>query len=67
MWDVLDVTLFMDQGQVFNNFSDIEMDRFKSSYGFGAHLLTAKGLAFRGEMAFSTESTRFILSISPTF
>lgn len=67
MWDVIDVTLFMDQGQVFNTFRDIEIDRFKSSYGFGAHVLTEKGLAFRGELAFSAESTRFILSISPTF
>ncbi len=67
MWDVLDVTLFMDQGQVFNNFSDIGMDNFESSYGFGVHILTAKGLAFRAEMAFSTEATRYIISITPTF
>ena len=67
MWDVLDVTLFMDQGQVFNNFSDIAFDRFEPSYGFGVHLLTAKGLAFRAEMAFSSETSRYILSITPTF
>ena len=67
MWDVLDVTLFMDQGQVFTDFSDIALDKFESSYGFGVHLLSSKGLAFRAELAFSNEDTRYILTISPNF
>jgi outer membrane protein assembly factor BamA len=67
MWNFSDVVLFVEEGQVFNDFSDISIDDFHTSYGFGFHLISAKGFAFRSEFAFSRDNSRFILSISPNF
>jgi uncharacterized integral membrane protein len=61
------VTLFVDQGQVFKDFEDIAYNRFRTDAGFGFHLVTGGGLAFRSEFAFSKSTSRFIISISPTF
>lgn len=67
VWDFLDMTLFIDEGQPFNRYSDLQLSDFETSYGFGLHLLSAKGLAFRSEFAFSNEGSRWIISISPNF
>jgi outer membrane protein assembly factor BamA len=67
IWDFLDMIIFTDQGQSFNKFSDIALKDFRSSYGFGFHLLSQQGLAFRSEFAFSNEGGRFIISITPNF
>lgn len=67
VWDFADVALFVDQGQVFNNYEDITYNRFRTNAGFGFHLVTGGGLAFRSEFAFSKTTSRFIISISPTF
>lgn len=67
LWDFSDAVLFVDEGQVFNHFSDIGISRFHTSYGFGFHLISASGFAFRSEFAFSRETSRFILLISPNF
>lgn len=67
IWDFSDAVLFVDEGQVFNRYSDIGIRDFYTSYGFGFHLLSAQGFAFRSEFAFSRETSRFILLISPNF
>lgn len=67
MWDFADVVFFLDEGQVFNEYSDIGIKDFHSSYGFGFHLISSKGFALRSEFAFSRETSRFILVISPNF
>lgn len=67
IWNFADVVLFVDEGQVFNHFSDIGLNKFQTGYGFGFHLISAKGFAFRSEFAFSRETSRFILLISPNF
>ncbi len=67
IWDFSDVVLFVDEGQVFNHYSDIGINDFHTSYGFGFHLISTKGFAFRSEFAFSRETSRFILLISPNF
>ena len=67
LWDFSDVVFFVDEGQVFNQYSDIGIDDFHTSYGFGFHLISSKGFAFRSEFAFSRETSRFILLISPNF
>ncbi|MFW6347146.1 MAG: BamA/TamA family outer membrane protein [Cyclonatronaceae bacterium] len=67
IWDFSDIVLFVDEGQVFNHFSDISPHRFHASYGIGVHLISAAGLALRSEVAFSREDSRFILLISPNF
>lgn len=67
IWDFMDMVIFTDQGQPFNQYSDIALADFRSSYGFGFHLLSQQGLAFRSEFAFSSEGGRFIISITPNF
>lgn len=67
MWNFADVVLFVDEGQVFSRFKDIGINEFNTSYGFGFHLISTKGFAFRSEFAFSKESSRVILTISPNF
>jgi len=67
MWSFADVVFFVDEGQVFNDFSEIGVKDFHTSYGFGFHLISSKGFALRSEFAFSRETSRFILVISPNF
>ncbi len=67
IWDFLDMVIFVDEGQPFNKYSDLSFGDFRSSYGFGFHLLSDNGLAFRSEFAFSNEGGRFIISITPNF
>ena len=65
MWDFADVVLFVDEGQVFDSYSDIHINDFHADYGFGFHLITGRGFAFRTEFAFSKETSRVILSVTP--
>ncbi|HKL19354.1 MAG TPA: BamA/TamA family outer membrane protein [Halalkalibaculum sp.] len=67
LWNFADITLFVDEGQVFSRYSEISIPDFHTSYGFGFHLISSKGFAFRSEFAFSKESSRVILSINPNF
>jgi len=67
VWNFADIVLFVDEGQVFSRYSDIAFNDFHTSYGFGFHLISTKGFAFRSEFAFSKESSRVILSINPNF
>lgn len=67
IWNFSDMVFFIDEGQVFNQYSEIGIDRFHTSYGFGFHLISSKGFALRSEFAFSRETSRFILLISPNF
>jgi outer membrane protein assembly factor BamA len=67
MWNFADVVFFVDEGQVFDEYSDISIKDFYTSYGFGFHLISTKGFAFRSEFAFSKESSRLILTINPNF
>lgn len=67
VWNFADVVLFVDEGQVFSRYTDIAFKDFHTSYGFGFHLISTKGFAFRSEFAFSRESSRVILSINPNF
>lgn len=67
VWSFLDMVLFVDNGQPFKNYSDLSFGNFYTSYGFGFHLLSKSGFAFRSEFAFSNESSQFIISITPNF
>jgi len=67
IWDFSDLVFFIDEGQVFNHFDELGFDRFNTSYGFGVHLISASGFALRAELAFSKETSRGILLISPNF
>lgn len=67
MWDFIDVTIFVDEGQVFTNYDEIAINHFNTGYGFGFHFLSPMGIAFRTELAFSKETSRFIISLTPNF
>jgi len=67
LWNFADIVLFVDEGQVFSDYTKIGLDDFHTSYGFGFHLISTKGFAFRSEFAFSKESSRVILNINPNF
>lgn len=67
IWSFADIVLFVDEGQVFKEYQDIGIKNFNASYGFGFHLISSKGFALRSEFAFSRETSRFILVISPNF
>lgn len=67
MWDFVDVAFFLDEGQVFREFNDLNISEFHTGYGFGLHFLGEENLSFRIEFAFSKESSRTILSITPNF
>lgn len=67
IWGFADAVLFMDKGQVFHRYGDIDPLDWHNSYGFGFHLMSGQNFAFRSEFAFSSEFSRVILSISPNF
>lgn len=67
MWSFADIVFFIDEGQVFSQYADISIRDFHSTYGFGFHLISTKGFAFRSEFAFSKETSRLILTINPNF
>ncbi|MDY6868025.1 MAG: BamA/TamA family outer membrane protein [Chloroflexota bacterium] len=65
IWDFADIVLFVDKGQVFDDYSDIRISDFHTDYGFGFHLISGGGFSFRAEFAFSKETSRAILSVTP--
>lgn len=67
IWAGLDAVWFVDAGQVFTRFDDIAADRFRWSYGGGLHALSGSGLAFRFEVAGSTDGLRTVLTVTPAF
>lgn len=67
IWSRLDAVWFVDAGQVFTRFGDVAADRFRWSYGGGLHALSGSGLAFRFEVAGSTDGIRTLLTVTPAF
>lgn len=67
IWDTWDAVVFTDQGQVFNQFSQLSFNRFQSSIGTGLRFMTASDFLFRIEIAFSDESTQTLLEFSMNF
>lgn len=67
IWDTWDAVLFTDQGQVFNKYEQIGLDRFHGSVGTGLRFMTASDFLFRVEIAFSKEGSRSLLEFSMNF
>ncbi|WP_073067311.1 BamA/TamA family outer membrane protein [Fodinibius roseus] len=67
IWDTWDAVLFTDQGQVFNTYDQIGLDRFHGSVGTGLRFMTASDFLFRLEIAFSKEGSRSLLEFSMNF
>ncbi|SMO51788.1 BamA/TamA family outer membrane protein [Fodinibius sediminis] len=67
IWDTWDAVLFTDQGQVFHNYRQIDLDQFHGAYGTGLRFMTASDFLFRVEIAFSREGTRSLMEFSMNF
>lgn len=67
IWDTWDAVIFTDQGQVFNEFSQLGFNRFHGSVGTGLRFMTASDFLFRAEIAFSKEGSQGILGFNMNF
>jgi len=67
IWDFLDGVLFIDQGQVFDNYNDLALDDINTNYGLGLHVVGSGGTAVRWEFAFGDEGNRTVLVFAKNF
>ncbi len=67
VWPFADFTLFFDAGKVFDDLDDFNFDDMHTGYGAGLRIHTPGGMAFRMDLAKSTEGLRFHISGGPTF
>ncbi|MFQ5825314.1 MAG: BamA/TamA family outer membrane protein [bacterium] len=67
VWDTWDAVIFIDEGQVFDDFSDIDFDEFHFAAGAGLRFMSPTGFAFRFEIAASSETIRALFQITPNF
>src|SRR5699024_6064429 len=67
IWDTWDAVIFTDQGQVFNKYSELQLDEFHGSVGTGLRFMTSSDFLFRIEVAFSKETTRGLLEFTMNF
>jgi len=67
VWDSWDGVIFLDQGEVFTNLSDLSIGDFHTGYGFGIRVRTMEGFLARAQVGRSKEGTRFILQFSQIF
>lgn len=68
IYDTWDAVIFLDEGQVFDRFSQLRLDRFHSGAGFGFRFMTREGFLFRFALGFSREKKpRVVLSLLPNF
>jgi len=60
--------LFFDEGQIFDNYSELSLPEFKYSYGFGLNLMTELGFFGKLQLAWSDEEHPLTkLSLKHTF
>lgn len=67
IWDTWDAVLFTDQGQVFNDYDQINFKRFHGAVGTGLRFMTASDFLFRVEVAFSKEGSRSLVEFTMNF
>jgi hemolysin activation/secretion protein len=67
IWDTWDAVLFLDEGQVFNDFSEIGFDNLHLGGGAGLRFMTRTGFLFRIEAGFSKEQMRVLFEMKPNF
>ena len=63
----LDSVLFWDEGQVFGDFSDFQLQDFRESYGLGFRLGLAHHIFFSIELGHGDEGTQFYVKSSAPF
>lgn len=67
VWDTWDAVIFVDEGQVFDDINDINLDRFHFAAGTGLRFMSPTGFAMRFEVGFSGEAVRALFQITPNF
>lgn len=67
IWNQMDAVVFVDAGQVFNEFEEIAADRFSYGYGGGIRVAQGGNLAFRFELAGGEGNLRTILTVNQMF
>jgi len=67
IWDEFDMVFFWDEGQAFDRFGEVGLARFKTSAGFGLHVVETSGVISKLEIAFSSEEARIMFSLSSGF
>jgi outer membrane protein assembly factor BamA len=67
IWDTWEAVIFVDQGQVFDAFRDVNLRNFHGSGGVGVRFMTRTGFLFRVEIGFSKEATRALFQLTPNF
>jgi len=63
----LDMSLFVDAGQVAPSFSSLDLGAFKKTYGLGMSFHTLVSTVTRIEVARTDEGTALVFSFSPSF
>ena len=63
----VDFSLFLDAGKVFDDLDDFNFDNMHTGYGAGLRIHTPGGVAFRMDVAHSTEGFKLHISGGPTF
>ncbi|MBI3316501.1 MAG: BamA/TamA family outer membrane protein [Candidatus Omnitrophica bacterium] len=63
----VDSVIFLDEGQVFGEFSEFMFNDFRESYGLGFRLIAANHIIFSLEIAHGDEGTQFYAKSSSPF
>jgi len=68
IYDYWDAVIFLDEGQVFDEYGQIRLDSFHRAVGFGFRFMTKNRFLFRLEFGFSREEKpRALLRLIPSF
>ncbi len=67
VWDLWDGIFFVDEGQVYDDFSEIKLSNFRTAIGAGLRFMSGRGFLMRVELARSSEQWRALLRLSPNF
>ncbi len=67
IWDTWDAVLFLDEGQVYDDLSEISLDEFHTAVGTGIRFMSREGFLMRFEVARSSEQWRALFQIIPNF
>ena len=63
----LDMALFMDAGQVAPRLADLDLSKFRKTYGLGMTFHTPASTVMRIEVARTDEGTALVFAFSPSF
>jgi hypothetical protein len=61
VWQDVEGAIFLDEGQVFNNYEDIKLKEFRYSAGAGLRFVTPRKFAFRAQVAASEDGVLAVI------